>query len=100
MSRARSECAHFHRRSLGRRLTTLADNVANANTHRLKGHRNKVPTEILADTGVADVPFVQSTANEFLNTSNGGLNATGNTARFRHSRRCVVHMENGRTATC
>ncbi|MEP3439213.1 MAG: flagellar basal-body rod protein FlgF [Hoeflea sp.] len=66
--------------ALERRLTTLADNVANANTTGFRATEVKF-NEVLADTGVADVSFVNQ-GNEFLNTSNGGLKATGNQLDF------------------
>ena len=66
--------------ALERRLTTLADNVANANTTGFRATEVKF-NEVLADTGVADVSFVNQ-GNDFLNTSNGGLKATGNQLDF------------------
>ena len=66
--------------ALERRMTTLADNVANANTTGFRATEIKF-NEILADTGVADVSFVNH-GDEFLNTSNGGLNGTGNQLDF------------------
>ncbi|KGF68519.1 flagellar basal body rod protein FlgF [Hoeflea sp. BAL378] len=66
--------------ALERRLTTLADNVANANTTGFRATEVKF-NEVLADTGVADVSFVDQ-GQDFLKTSNGGLNATGNQLDF------------------
>ncbi|OCW56199.1 flagellar basal-body rod protein FlgF [Hoeflea olei] len=66
--------------ALERRLTTLADNVANANTTGFRATEVKF-NEVLADTGVANVSFVNQ-GEEFLNTANGGLNATGNQLDF------------------
>lgn len=66
--------------ALERRLTTLADNVANANTTGFRATEIKF-NEVLADTGSADVSFVDQ-GEEFLKTSNGGLRNTGNQLDF------------------
>ncbi|MDZ7600155.1 MAG: flagellar basal-body rod protein FlgF [Hoeflea sp.] len=66
--------------ALERRLSTLADNVANVNTTGFRATEIKF-NEVLADTGVADVSFVNQ-GKEFLNTKNGGLKITGNQLDF------------------
>ncbi|AKI02163.1 flagellar hook-basal body protein [Hoeflea sp. IMCC20628] len=66
--------------ALERRLTTLADNVANSNTTGFRATEIKF-NEVLANTGTTDVSFVNE-GQEFLNTSNGGLRATGNQLDF------------------
>ncbi|MCY0093507.1 flagellar basal-body rod protein FlgF [Hoeflea ulvae] len=66
--------------ALERRLNTLADNVANSNTTGFRATEIKF-NEVLANTGVADVSFVDQ-GKEFLNTNNGGLRATGNQLDF------------------
>ena len=66
--------------ALERRLTTLADNVANANTTGFRATEVKF-NEVLADTGASNVSFVNQ-GQDFLKTSNGGLNATGNQLDF------------------
>jgi len=66
--------------ALERRLSTLADNVANANTTGFRATEIKF-NEVLADTGVADVSFVNQ-GKEFLNTKNGGLKITANQLDF------------------
>ena len=66
--------------ALERRLTTLADNVANANTSGFRATEVKF-NEILANTGVSDVSFVGE-GQDFLKTSNGGLQATGSQLDF------------------
>ena len=66
--------------ALERRLTTLADNVANANTSGFRATEVKF-NEILANTGASDVSFVGE-GKDFLKTSNGGLKATGSQLDF------------------
>jgi len=66
--------------ALERRLTTLADNVANSNTAGFRATEIKF-NEVLANTGKTDVSFVNE-GQEFLDTSNGGLRATGNQLDF------------------
>ena len=61
--------------ALERRLTTLADNVANANTTGFRATEVKF-NEVLADTGSDNVSFVDE-GKDFLKTSNGGLRGTG-----------------------
>lgn len=66
--------------ALERRLTTLADNVANANTTGFRATEIKF-NEVLADTGVSDVSFVNE-GQEFLSSANGGLSASGSSLDF------------------
>jgi len=66
--------------ALERRLNTLADNVANANTTGFRATEVKF-NEVLADTGPANVSFVDE-GSEYLNTMNGGLRATGSQLDF------------------
>ncbi|WP_099863960.1 flagellar basal-body rod protein FlgF [Pararhizobium haloflavum] len=66
--------------ALEKRLTTLADNVANANTVGFRS--TEVKFESLVDRRrPADVDFVSSGSN-YLSTENGGLNQTGNSLDF------------------
>jgi flagellar basal-body rod protein FlgF len=57
--------------ALERRMTTLADNVANANDHWFRATEIKF-NEVLADTGVANVSFVDQ-GKDYLSTENGGF---------------------------
>ena len=66
--------------ALERRLTTLADNVANANTTGFRATEVKF-NEVLADTGSDNVSFVDE-GKDFLKTSNGGLRGTGSQLDF------------------
>lgn len=66
--------------ALERRLTTLADNVANTNTTGFRATEIKF-NEVLANTGSNDVSFVDQ-GQDFLKTTNGGLSATGNQLDF------------------
>lgn len=66
--------------ALERRLTTLADNVANANTAGFRGTEVKF-NEVLANTGSTDVSFVGE-GQDYLMTANGGLNSTGSPLDF------------------
>jgi flagellar basal-body rod protein FlgF len=66
--------------ALERRLTTLADNVANANTVGFRA--TEVKFENLVDRRrPADVAFVSS-GQDYLSTRNGGLQQTGNALDF------------------
>lgn len=66
--------------SLQRRLTTLADNVANANTTGFRATEVKFH-EIMSDVGSTDVSYV-SEGDDFLSTENGGLKRTGSQLDF------------------
>lgn len=66
--------------SLERRLTTLADNVANANTTGFRATEVKFH-EIMSDVGTVDVSYVSKGA-DFLSTENGGLTRTGSDLDF------------------
>ncbi|MCY0149917.1 flagellar basal-body rod protein FlgF [Hoeflea sp. G2-23] len=66
--------------ALERRMNTLADNVANANTTGFRATEVKF-NEVMADTGAADVSFVNQ-GQDFLSTENGGLRATGSQLDF------------------
>lgn len=66
--------------ALERRLTTLADNVANANTTGFRATEVKF-TEVLSDAGAENVSFVNQ-GQEFLSTANGGLRTTGSELDF------------------
>lgn len=66
--------------ALERRMNTLADNVANANTTGFRATEVKF-NEVLADTGVSDVSFVNQ-GRDFLATENGGLRTTGSMLDF------------------
>ncbi len=66
--------------ALERRLTTLADNVANANTTGFRATEVKF-NEVLANTGATDVSFVDQ-GQDYLSTANGGLKTTGGQLDF------------------
>ncbi|SOE18165.1 flagellar basal-body rod protein FlgF [Hoeflea halophila] len=66
--------------ALERRLTTLADNVANANTAGFRATEVKF-NEVLANTGSTDVSFVDE-GQDYLSTANGGLKGTGSALDF------------------
>jgi flagellar basal-body rod protein FlgF len=66
--------------ALERRMNTLADNVANANTTGFRATEVKF-NEILADTGQANVSFVNQ-GEDFLSTESGGLRTTGSQLDF------------------
>jgi len=66
--------------ALERRLTTLADNVANANTTGFRATEVKF-NEVLANTGSTDVSFVDQ-GQDYLTTANGGLKTTGSPLDF------------------
>ena len=66
--------------ALDRRLTTLADNVANSTTVGFRATEVKF-NQVVSDQKVADVAFV-SEGNEFLSTRSGGLTETGGTLDF------------------
>jgi flagellar basal-body rod protein FlgF len=61
-------------------MNTLADNVANANTTGFRATEIKF-NEVLADTGVANVSFVNQ-GEDYLSTENGGLRTTGSQLDF------------------
>ncbi len=66
--------------ALERRMTTIADNVANANTTGFRATEIKF-NEVLKSTGLADVSFVNKGA-DFLSESSGALRSTGNPLDF------------------
>lgn len=66
--------------ALERRLVTLADNVANANTTGFRATEVKF-NEVLANTGSTDVSFVDQ-GQDYLSTANGGLKTTGSPLDF------------------
>lgn len=66
--------------ALDRRLTTLADNVANSTTVGFRATEVKF-NQVVSDQKVADVAFV-SQGNEFLSTRAGGMTETGGTLDF------------------
>ena len=66
--------------ALDRRLTTLADNVANSTTVGFRATEVKF-NQVVSDQKVADVSFV-SQGNEFISTRNGGITETGGTLDF------------------
>ena len=66
--------------ALDRRLTTLADNVANATTVGFRATEVKF-NQVISDQKIADVAFV-SEGNEFLSTRSGGLSETGGMLDF------------------
>jgi flagellar basal-body rod protein FlgF len=66
--------------ALDRRLTTLADNVANSTTVGFRATEIKF-NQVVSDQKVADVAFV-SQGNEFLSTRSGGMTETGGTLDF------------------
>lgn len=61
--------------ALEKRLNTLADNIANANTVGFRGTEVKF-NQMLGDTKPTKVAYV-SKGEEFLNTNNGSLTRTG-----------------------
>lgn len=66
--------------ALERRLTTIADNVANANTTGFRATEIKFD-EVLANTGDTKVSFVDE-GTDFLSNENGGLRNTGSEFDF------------------
>jgi flagellar basal-body rod protein FlgF len=66
--------------ALDRRLTTLADNVANSTTVGFRATEVKF-NQVVSDQKVADVAFV-SQGNEFISTRAGGMTETGGTLDF------------------
>jgi hypothetical protein len=66
--------------ALERRMNTLADNVANANTTGFRATEIKF-NEVLADTGADNVSFVNQ-GEDFLSSENGGLRTTGSQLDF------------------
>ena len=66
--------------ALDRRLTTLADNVANSTTVGFRATEVKF-NQVVSDQKTADVAFV-SQGNEFLSTRTGGMTETGGTLDF------------------
>jgi flagellar basal-body rod protein FlgF len=66
--------------ALDRRLTTLADNVANSTTVGFRATEVKF-NQVISDQKTADVAFV-SQGNEFLSTRAGGMTETGGTLDF------------------
>lgn len=66
--------------ALQRRLTTIADNVANANTTGFRATEVKFD-ELVADIGSADVAYVDR-GEDFLSTEAGGMTKTGNQLDF------------------
>jgi flagellar basal-body rod protein FlgF len=66
--------------ALERRMNTLADNVANANTTGFRATEIKF-NEVLADTGADNVSFVNQ-GEDFLSSQNGGLRTTGSQLDF------------------
>ncbi|AOF88701.1 flagellar basal-body rod protein FlgF [Sinorhizobium sp. RAC02] len=66
--------------ALDRRLTTLADNVANSTTVGFRATEVKF-NQVISDQKVADVAFV-SQGNEFISTRAGGMTETGGTLDF------------------
>ena len=66
--------------ALERRLNTIADNVANANTTGFRATEIKFD-EVVQDLGSVDVSYVNE-GNEFLSTMNGGFSQTGNPFDF------------------
>ncbi|MFP5076357.1 flagellar basal-body rod protein FlgF [Rhizobium sp. YIM 134829] len=66
--------------ALERRLNTLADNIANANTTGFRSTEVKFNT-VLGDTKPTKVAFVDE-GKEFINTRSGGLKQTGNSLDF------------------
>lgn len=66
--------------ALERRLNTIADNVANANTTGFRATEVKFD-EVLADTGPVNVSFVNEGV-DFLSEENGGLRQTGSEFDF------------------
>ncbi len=66
--------------ALDRRLTTLADNVANSTTVGFRATEVKF-NQVISDQKVADVAFV-SQGNEFISTRSGGITETGGPLDF------------------
>lgn len=66
--------------ALDRRLTTLADNVANSTTVGFRATEVKF-NELVSNQKIADVAFV-SEGREFLSGRSGGLTETGGTLDF------------------
>lgn len=66
--------------ALDRRLTTLADNVANSTTVGFRATEVKF-NEVVSNTRTADVAYV-SQGNEFISTKSGAFTATGGTLDF------------------
>ncbi|MDX3926389.1 MAG: flagellar basal-body rod protein FlgF [Shinella sp.] len=66
--------------ALDRRLTTLADNVANATTVGFRATEVKF-NQVVSDTRTAKVAFV-SEGQEFISTKNGGFTETGGMLDF------------------
>lgn len=66
--------------ALDRRMTTLADNVANANTVGFRATEIKF-NDVVADNGKAKVAFVDQ-GKEFLSTRNGGMTETNGAFDF------------------
>ncbi|MGQ3212156.1 flagellar basal-body rod protein FlgF [Shinella sp.] len=66
--------------ALDRRLTTLADNVANSTTVGFRATEVKF-NQVVSDQKVADVAFV-SQGNEYISTRAGGMTETGGTLDF------------------
>ena len=66
--------------ALDRRMTTLADNVANSTTVGFRATEVKF-NQVVSDQKTADVAFV-SEGNEFLSTRAGGLTETGGSLDF------------------
>jgi len=66
--------------ALERRMTTIADNVANANTTGFRATEVKFD-EIFSDAGNQDVSYVNR-GTDFLSTLNGSMRQTGNPLDF------------------
>ncbi|QRM54225.1 flagellar basal-body rod protein FlgF [Sinorhizobium sp. BG8] len=66
--------------ALDRRLTTLADNVANATTVGFRATEVKF-NQVVSDQRTADVAFVNE-GQEFISTKSGGITETGGTLDF------------------
>ena len=66
--------------ALDRRLTTLADNVANSTTVGFRATEVKF-NQVVSDQKVADVAFV-SQGNEFISTRSGGIGASSSLTGF------------------
>ena len=66
--------------ALDRRMTTLADNVANSNTVGFRATEIKF-NDVVADNGKAKVAFVDQ-GNEFLSTRHGGMTETNGMLDF------------------
>jgi len=85
--------------ALDRRLTTLADNVANANTVGFRATEIKF-NDVVADNGKAKVAFVDH-GKEFLSTKSGGLTETNGMLDFaiRGDAWFAVETPSGQTLT-